>query len=324
MFIAPMLCTTLRDPAQLGDPRYIAEPKFDGQRAQVHVARGRTVAAYSRRALPLLGHAGLTWLRDIRWPVSNAVLDGEVCGDTGSDGIQAVLAARHRRSGVTCFVAFDALAVDGQDVMREPWADRRKRLEDVGAALDSKRIAVVPVSDDADRLWSLWVGQGGEGIVLKERQAPYRPGVRSPAWLKVKYRLTLRVQILDGSPALVRWGDWGWAAKVRLAYTHPRTGAFTAIDELVRVTDRDDWALRLGEADVLCFGVLPSGRLRHPVFVSDLSNCASLPGGQHQKGMTPYTERAVHMNQDSLPEQAKDAIENPMVRKGFRIYGSVL
>ena len=269
MFIPPMLCTTLRDPSRLGDPRYTAEPKFDGQRAQVHIAGGRTIGAYSRRALSLLTHAGLAWLRDVRWPVAQAVLDGEVCGDTGSDGIQTVLEARGRRDAVTSFLAFDVLAMEGREVMREPWEDRRKRLEDIGAALDSPRIAVVPVSDDADRLWSLWVGQqGGEGIVLKERRAPYRPGVRSPAWLKVKHRLTLRVQVLGGSPDLIKWGDWGWAARVQLAYTHPRTGALTTIEELVRVTDPDGWALRLGEADVLCWGVLPSGRLRHPVFVS--------------------------------------------------------
>jgi ATP-dependent DNA ligase len=32
---------------------------------------------------------------------------------------------------------------------------------------------------------------GGEGIVLKERTALYRPGGRSPAWLKLKPKLTL-------------------------------------------------------------------------------------------------------------------------------------
>ena len=146
--------------------------------------------------------------------------------------------------------------------------DRRRRLDDLGGALDSKRIAVVPVSDDADRLWSLWVGQqGGEGIVLKERRAPYRPGVRSPAWLKVKHRLTLRVQVLGGSPDLFKWGNWGWAARVQLAYTHPRTGAITTIGELVRVTEPETWKLRRGAAHVLCWSVMPSGRLRHPMWV---------------------------------------------------------
>ena len=34
MFIPPMLCDVLRDPARLDDSRYAAEPKCDGQRAQ--------------------------------------------------------------------------------------------------------------------------------------------------------------------------------------------------------------------------------------------------------------------------------------------------
>jgi ATP-dependent DNA ligase len=174
------------------------------------------------------------------------VLDGEICGDTGSDGIQSVLEARGRRDGVTCFLVFDVLTVGSREVMAELWEDRRKRLEDIGAALDFKHIGIVPVTDDGARLWALWVGQqDGEGIVLKDRRAPYRPGVRSPAWLKVKHRLTLRVQVLDGSPALVKWGEWGNAARVQLAYTHPRTGALTCC----------------------AGGVLPSGRLRHPMFV---------------------------------------------------------
>ena len=73
-----MLCTTLGHPARLGDPRYVAEPKFDGQRAHVHVADRRTVAAYSRAGRSLLTHAGLAWLRDVQWPVAQVVLDGEL------------------------------------------------------------------------------------------------------------------------------------------------------------------------------------------------------------------------------------------------------
>jgi hypothetical protein len=88
---------------------------------------------------------------------------------------------------------------------------------------------VVPVTDDAARLWALWVGdQGGEGLVLKDRRAPYRSGRRTPDWLKVKQRVVLRVRVLDGAPELVQWGDWGWASRVRLTYRHPSTGVLTA------------------------------------------------------------------------------------------------
>jgi bifunctional non-homologous end joining protein LigD len=80
--------------------------------------------------------------------------------------------------------------------MSEPWTDRRKRLEDLGASLPSSHVALVTVTDDAAQLWATWVAWGGEGIVLKDRRAPYRPGVRSPDWLKVKHRLTLRLQVL--------------------------------------------------------------------------------------------------------------------------------
>ena len=55
-------------------------------------------------------------------------------------------------------------------------------------------------------------------------------------------------------------------AKERVAYTHPRTGSLTTIDELVPVTNPDSYELWLREADVLCWGVLASGR--HPVLVS--------------------------------------------------------
>jgi bifunctional non-homologous end joining protein LigD len=270
-FIPPMLCEILRDPARLDDARYVAEPKVDGQRAQVHVADGRTVAAYSRRSLDLLRHPGLAWLREARWPVAQAVLDGEICGETGSDGVHSVLEARGRRDGVTGFVGFDLLVVSGREVMHEPWSDRRKRLDDLGASLDSPQVAIVPVADDAARLWALWVGQqGGEGIVLKERAAAYRPGRRSPAWLKVKERVVLEILVEDGESELVRWGDWARAARLRLTYTHPRSGIRGTIDELVRVPDPDVFELRRGaRADVLCWGILrPSGRLRHPVFVS--------------------------------------------------------
>ena len=53
------------------DPGYIAEPKLDGQRAQLHVREHRTVHAFSRPGRELIELPGLAWLLDIRWPVAS-------------------------------------------------------------------------------------------------------------------------------------------------------------------------------------------------------------------------------------------------------------
>jgi bifunctional non-homologous end joining protein LigD len=171
-----MLATRLEDPRRLADPRYSAEPKLDGQRAQLHVRDHRTVHAFSRPGRELIRLPGLAWLQEIRWPVAAAVLDGEAVAGDGSEGIPAVFEARHRLGSPMAFAAFGLLALDGQNVMAEPWTARRKRLEDL---LDTPppSVCLVPVTDDAPARWDTWVRMGGEGIVLKERTSLYRPGV---------------------------------------------------------------------------------------------------------------------------------------------------
>jgi ATP-dependent DNA ligase len=84
-----MLCTGLRDPSRFGDPRYAAEPKLDGQRAQVHIADGGTVAAFSRTESSLLAYPGLAWLRGATWSFRQGVLDGELWGRRAWKGFSA-------------------------------------------------------------------------------------------------------------------------------------------------------------------------------------------------------------------------------------------
>ena len=69
-------------------------------------------------------------------------------------------------------------------------------------------------------------------------------------------------------PELVRWGDWGWAVRLTLAYQHPQTGETVRIDEIVHVPGPDHFILRTGASGtVQCWGFLPNGRLRHPMWV---------------------------------------------------------
>ena len=85
----------LKTRAGLADRRYIAEPKLDGQRAQLHVRGHRTVHAFSRPGRELIRLPGLAWLREVRWPVATGILDGEAVARDGIEGIQAVLEARN-------------------------------------------------------------------------------------------------------------------------------------------------------------------------------------------------------------------------------------
>ncbi len=265
VFIPPMLATRLEDPRRLADPRYIAEPKLDGQRVQLHVRGHRTVHAFSRPGRELIRLPGLAWLREVRWPIASAVLDGEAVAGDGSEGIQAVFEARNRPGSPMAFTAFDLLELDGQSVMGEAWTVRRKRLEDL-LEPPPPGICLVPVTDDAPALWDAWVGMGGEGIVLKERLSLYRSGVRSPAWLKLKPKLSLDAVVTGGSAERIRWSDWGEAVMLELRYTHPRTGADVEIRQAVRVPRDLPFDLRIGErVGLVCWGVMPSGMLRHPV-----------------------------------------------------------
>src|SRR6266508_3446978 len=176
-FIPPMLCTRLHDPARLAGRHYIAEPKLDGRRAQVHIQGGRTAHCYSRLGLELLRHPGFAWLRDIAWPVGSAVLDGEAVAGDGHEGIQSVFTERNKPRGALALIFFDLLTLDRQSVMRERWTSRRKRPEDVFDAVTLPNVSVVPVTEDAAQLWDTWVAVwSGEGIVLKEPASIYRLG----------------------------------------------------------------------------------------------------------------------------------------------------
>jgi hypothetical protein len=60
-----MLATRLEDPRRLADSRYIAEPKLDAQRAQIHVRGGRTVAAIRGPASKLMSARRQLHLRTV-------------------------------------------------------------------------------------------------------------------------------------------------------------------------------------------------------------------------------------------------------------------
>ena len=83
----------------------------------------------------------------------------------------------------------------------------------------------------------------------------------------MKPKLTLDVTGTAGSAERIAWGDWGEAVMLELAYKHPRTGKRTKIRQAVRIARQQPFELNVGaRASLVCWGVMPSGMLRHPLF----------------------------------------------------------
>ena len=94
--------------------------------------------------------------------------------------------ARHREGSPVGICLFDIL-LDGKDaLLREPWSERRARLEKRIATRTSSVVRLGETGSDGEKLLALAKKQGWEGIIAKRRDSVYEPGVRSRAWLKLK------------------------------------------------------------------------------------------------------------------------------------------
>jgi DNA ligase-1 len=178
---------------------YAAEWKWDGIRVQlVHVA-GQT-RMFSRGGEDI----SAAFPEMISALAQPAVIDGEllVRGDAqgGSAGSFNALQQRLGRKVVSArmlaeapaFVrAYDLLFVDGEDLRPMPWHDRRARLEAFVPTLDRARFDLSPLimADSWDMLAQLRAGARDaaiEGIMFKQRRAPYVAGRRAGLWYKWK------------------------------------------------------------------------------------------------------------------------------------------
>ncbi len=175
---------------------WLIEPKWDGVRAVVTVHDG-AVSITSRLGNDVTGgypeFAALAEALGGR----SAVLDGEIVAfdeRTGRPSFQRLQRRMHVRSpGAQLrhdvpvqLLFFDVLWLDGELIAARPQAERRKVLEDL--ALDGPSWHTSPLIPPApaEELLAACREVGMEGYVAKRADAPYLPGRRSSAWIKVK------------------------------------------------------------------------------------------------------------------------------------------
>jgi bifunctional non-homologous end joining protein LigD len=182
-------------------PGWTYEPKYDGIRVLAFVTP-RSVKLVTRngndktKQFPEVVDALRTLGTAVRRPL---VLDGEIIAliDGGPARFQtlqsrmhvkeAAAVGRHAESTPAAFAAID-LILDGDDVLlREPWSIRRRRLERIwGRRKPGTLMLAESIESEGPAMVERARRDGWEGVIAKRVDAPYEPGTRSRAWLKLK------------------------------------------------------------------------------------------------------------------------------------------
>lgn len=176
-------------------PPLLAEPKFDGIRAQLHRHDERH-RVYSR-GLDDITH----WFPELGAAVDDLegdwILDGEIVGWKDGPLPFEQLQQRMGRRQVpltmlldvpVIYVAFDVLHADGRDMIDEPVSERKRVLHRLGSDGIVRRIDHRTLRDEAEVADFLdeSLAAGHEGVVFKAPTSTYQPGTRGRAWLKLK------------------------------------------------------------------------------------------------------------------------------------------
>jgi bifunctional non-homologous end joining protein LigD len=184
-WIKPQL-TQLVDEAPDG-PDWLHEIKFDGYRMHARLDRG---------AVRLLTRTGLDWTH--KYPAMAAAVasigareayfDGELCG-VRPDGVTSFsmiqAASDSGNAAALVFFLFDLLYLDGEDLCPRPLIERKERLSDLLANVDSPLHYCDHQIRHGRAFHDKACAAGLEGIVSKRADAAYAPGNRG-LWVKVK------------------------------------------------------------------------------------------------------------------------------------------
>lgn len=200
----PMLATAGELPSADEDARWGYEFKWDGVRA-VATVRGGVLTLTSRKATDIT----VRYPEVSRLPGALAghdtVVDGEiVLMDAAGRPDFGALQNRMHRTGPevprmaaaapVTYLVFDLLALDGADLRARPYAERRELLDELAPA--GHRWVLTPwFRGGGAEVQAASEENGLEGVVAKRLESPYREGVRSPDWRKVKNFFTQAVVV---------------------------------------------------------------------------------------------------------------------------------
>ncbi|MEM2914071.1 MAG: ATP-dependent DNA ligase [Candidatus Bathyarchaeia archaeon] len=251
--IKPMLAQmadNVKEALEEHDGKTGFEYKLDGVRLQIHKFNEQ-VRIFSRRltdvteSLPEI-------VQFVRKEVDarEAVLEGEVIA-TGKDGnplpFQHLMRRFRRVYEIDRMVKeipvelylFDAIYVDGQNLIDTPYAERREKLREISGSIPLTKQIVTSDLQEAELFLREAVDNGHEGLMAKKLDSPYTPGVRGKYWLKIK-------ETLEPLDLVIVAAEYGygrrhrWLSDYYLATRDEESGEFLVVGKTFKgLTDEE-------------------------------------------------------------------------------------
>jgi DNA ligase D-like protein (predicted ligase) len=293
--ISPML-------AIRGDPftrkGWLFEAKFDGTRCIAHVSADR-IFLQNRRMADISGRYPdlVTALRET--VKKECVLDGEIIVFSGGKVDFHALQRREQQQRElridllsqkypATYVVFDILFSEGENIMHQPLATRKKIL--VSHIGEHDRIVVIDyMLEKGEAYFRAARKKGLEGIMAKRTGSTYQPGVRSRDWIKIKREVEFDL-VVGGFTKGEGWRSPLFGALVVGAYRDSsliyvgRVGSGFSTEDFIRIREAlhpveksffepqpelgaVTWVRPTLVVEVRAMEVTSEGRLRAPVYL---------------------------------------------------------
>ena len=254
----PVQLASLVDSAPSGD-RWLHEMKYDGYRVLLAVGGGEAVA-YTRSGLDWSDKFGGLVEAAAKLKVGSALIDGEavVLDAAGKSSFQALQGALKGAPGSIDFIAFDLLALDGEDLTQLPLVERKAKLAKILPKGDSRLRYSDHIVGSGEKLLSSFCEAGLEGVISKQANGRY-VGSRNGGWLKSKCIKRQEFVVVGWTPsdksrlfrslilAVHDQGELRYAGKVGTGF---KTDEIMSLMEVMRPLEQKDATVKAPRAEV--------------------------------------------------------------------------
>jgi DNA ligase-1 len=318
--VLPMLAHTASSVAEAVDKlgACAVEEKLDGIRVQVH-RDGDDVRLYTRTLDDITDRLPEVTAAALGLAGERFILDGEVISfdaegrprsfqeTAGRVGSRVDVATAAEAVPVSP-VFFDALSVDGRDLLDLPFTERHAELARLVPEPMRVRRALAQGPGDtptAEEFLAETLRRGHEGVVVKALDAPYSAGRRGASWLKVKPVHTLDLVVLAAE-----WGHGRRTGKLSNLHLGARRadGSYAMLGKTFK--GMTDAMLAWQTERLQQLAVKDDGWVVHvrPELVVEIAYDGLQRSSRYPAGITLRFARVVRYREDKRAEEA-DTVE---------------